>query len=197
MGKIYTKTGDSGSTSLFSGIRVEKSCLHIHALGTVDECNSAIGLAVSFIPEKEIFSSLKNELIVIQHSLFDLGAHLATPQTHSSNEKLFLARFEDKEIEALEKWIDFMEEKLPKLKSFILPGGGAIGAHLHLARSFCRRAERYVVDLATSGDASESALKYINRLSDYLFVASRYANLLQQSPETPWQKHLLEKEDQG
>jgi len=195
MGKIYTKTGDSGTTSLFSGVRVEKSSLHIHALGTVDECNSAIGLALSFLPEKEIFSPLRKQLIIVQHSLFDLGAHLATPRTQSSNEKLSLARFEDEEIEALEKWIDDMEKTLPKLTSFILPGGGLAGAQLHVARSFCRRAERYIVDLATTGDTSAKALKYINRLSDYLFVASRYANFLQGSQETYWQKHFLEKDE--
>jgi cob(I)alamin adenosyltransferase len=195
MVKIYTKSGDNGTTSLFSGQRVEKSSISIHALGAVDECNSTIGLAVAFLPEADRFSSLKKQLLIIQHALFDLGAHIATPRTRSSDAKLASTSFEEEAVAALEKWIDAMEESLPQLKSFILPGGGLCGAHLHLARSVCRRAERSIVDLAAAGDVSQKALKYINRLSDYLFVASRYVNFLQNCPETPWQKHLLEKEE--
>lgn len=187
--KIYTKTGDKGETSLFTGQRVPKNDLFIDALGTVDECNSAIGAAISFMNNEPLLQSTKEELEIIQHALFDVGAALATPRTRAANSKIDKTRFDHDGIELLEKWIDKMDETLPELKAFILPGGHPAGAMLHLARSICRRAERIVVPLNTSADVSDHVLIYLNRLSDYLFVASRYINHLAKSPETLWEHH--------
>lgn len=188
--KIYTKTGDKGETSLFSGQRVSKNDPFIEALGTVDECNSAIGAAIAFIPKEGRYNEILEQLIVIQHALFDLGAALATPRTKANNAKIDKTRFDQEEIELIEKWIDEMEKELPELKTFILPGGHKAGALLHLARSVCRRAERQVVPLASHADVSEKVIRYLNRLSDYLFMCSRRVNQLADTPETKWKPHL-------
>ena len=186
MTKIYTKTGDKGETSLFSGQRVPKSDPCIEALGTVDECNSAIGAAISLMPNTLEFENTQEQLETIQHALFDLGAALATPITRAAEAKIKKTRFDHKEIEALEQWIDLMEKHLPPLKTFILPGGHPCGAMLHLARTICRRAERLVIPIHQQGDVSEHVVIYLNRLSDYLFVCSRYLNHLAKRPETFW-----------
>lgn len=185
--KIYTKTGDEGETSLFSGQRVTKDDPFIIALGTVDECNSAIGIALSFMLNDPSLNSLREQLEIIQHTLFDLGAALATPRTRSTENKLERTRFDNEGTQLLEKWIDQMEETLPELHTFILPGGHTAGAFLHLARSICRRAERTVTPL--KADVSRNVVKYLNRLSDYLFVASRFLNYSCQMPETQWTPH--------
>jgi cob(I)alamin adenosyltransferase len=192
--KIYTKTGDSGETSLFSGQRVPKNDPFIEALGSVDECNSAIGIAHSFIGSEPALKHTKDQLEVIQHTLFDLGASLATPRTRSSDNKLERTRFDDEGTELLEKWMDEMEHALPELHTFILPGGHAAGAFLHLARSICRRAERNVMPLSKKADVSKNVFVYLNRLSDYLFVASRYVNHLYKQPEVQWVMHKHHKE---
>lgn len=189
--KIYTRTGDKGETSLFTGQRVPKDDPFIDALGTVDECNSAIGLTVSLLPPLPTFKEVREQLETIQHALFDVGAALATPRNSAAGAKLDKTRFNPKAIETLEKWIDGMELKLEPLKAFILPGGHASGASLHLARSFCRRAERQVLPLQRRGDVSDEVMIYLNRLSDYLFVASRYINSLCESPETLWEHHKM------
>ena len=191
MVKIYTKTGDQGQTSLFTGHRVPKSSPYINALGTVDECNSTIGASISFIPNEPRFEKIKKELTHIQHSLFDLGAALATPRTIAPTAKISKTRFDADETAKLERWIDEMEKDLPPLKAFILPGGHPAGSLLHMARCFCRKAERSILPLAESGDVGEALLAYINRLSDYLFVASRTLNHLAHSPETLWQPHEM------
>jgi cob(I)alamin adenosyltransferase len=188
--KIYTKTGDKGQTSLFTGQRVPKNDPFIEALGTVDECNSTIGVAISFMQD-QILHPIKEQLEVIQHALFDVGAALATPRTKAINSKLDKTRFDHDAIALLEQWIDKMEEDLPELKAFILPGGHPAGALLHLARSICRRAERSVIPLNASADVSDHVLIYFNRLSDYLFVLSRYVNHLSKKPETLWEPHKL------
>ncbi len=188
MSKIYTRTGDKGTTSLFTGERVAKNDPYMEALGTVDECNSTIGVAISLLPEN---LAIKEQLEIIQHALFDLGAALATPRTKATANKIDKTRFDVEETEALEKWIDKMDHELPTLHSFILPGGHPAGATLHLARALCRRAERYVVPLNSSADVSDNVLTYLNRLSDYLFVASRYINQQVRCPETSWQPHKL------
>lgn len=187
--KIYTKTGDKGETSLFTGQRVPKTDPFIEALGSVDECNSAIGAALSLLPENATIKPVQDQLIMIQHALFDVGAALATPRTRAVDSKLKKTRFDHEEIELLEKWMDEMEAKLPELKAFILPGGHPAGAALHLARSICRRAERRTIPL--NADVSETVLVYLNRLSDYLFFVSRYVNFLMNCPETKWMPHLL------
>ena len=187
--KIYTKSGDHGETSLFSGDRVLKNDPFIEALGTVDECNSSIGIAISLMDEQSSLKSTRHQLETIQHTLFDLGASLATPRTRVHGAKIDRTRFDADGTELLEKWIDEMEESLPELHTFILPGGHPAGAFLHLARSICRRAERNVIAIAKHGDVSKNVIIYLNRLSDYLFVVSLYANYLYKLPETPWIKH--------
>lgn len=187
--KLYTKTGDKGETSLFSGQRVLKNDPFIEALGTVDECNSAIGAALSLFPANHTMKPIKEQLETIQHALFDVGAALATPRTKAAQSKLEKTRFDNEAVEALEKWIDSMEEHLPPLHAFILPGGHPAGSLLHLARSICRRAERRVLPLHKSGDVSDVVVIYLNRLSDYLFSVSRYVNHLNHSPETLWKQH--------
>ena len=191
MTKIYTKTGDKGETSLFSGQRVSKCDPFIDALGTVDECNCAIGLSISHLPKDKQFHEIKEQLETIQHALFDLGAALATPRTKSANAKIEKTRFDHEEIVVLEKAIDSMEEELTPLHTFILPGGHPAGAALHLARSICRRAERLVTPIHKNADVSNDILIYLNRLSDYLFVLSRYVNSLAKCHETKWQPHKL------
>ncbi len=189
--KIYTKTGDKGETSLFTGQRVPKNNPTIEALGTVDECNSAIGAAIAFIPSEGQYKNIHNQLTIIQHALFDLGAALATPRSKANSVKIDKTRFDQEEIELIEKWIDEMSNELPELRTFILPGGHPGGALLHLARSVCRRAERVVVPLSNHADVSEKVIRYLNRLSDYLFMCSRMVNHLAASPETKWKPHLL------
>jgi len=187
--KIYTKTGDKGETSLFSGQRVPKNDPFIDALGTVDECNSAIGAAVALLPMESSFKTSREQLEYIQHALFDLGAALATPRTKAAPTKIEKTRFDPETIELLEKWIDTMEEQLPPLHTFILPGGHPSGSMLHLARSICRRAERLVIPIHKHADVSDNVVIFLNRLSDYLFVASRHVNFLAKRPETLWEKH--------
>lgn len=185
--KIYTRTGDKGDTSLFTGQRVPKDDPFIDALGTVDECNCALGSAIALLPEQDSLNAVREQLITIQHALFDVGAALATPRNTAAAAKLTLTRFDDDSTKSLEKWIDNMDAELPKLAAFILPGGHPAGAMLHLARSFCRRAERQVLPLYRRGDVSDNVLIYLNRLSDYLFVLSRYVNMQCNRPETIWE----------
>lgn len=187
--KIYTRTGDKGMTSLFSGERVLKNNAFIEAVGTVDEGNSALGLALSFLPKEEKFNATRQQLEMIQHALFDVGAALSTPRTCDQSQKLEKTRFGDEAIALLEKWIDAMDEQLPALKTFILPGGHPAGAALHLSRSIIRRAERIVVPLYEQADVTQAVLVYLNRLSDYLFIVSRFVNHQLQVPETTWQHH--------
>jgi len=167
--RIYTKTGDKGLTSLGDGTRVSKSALRVEAFGTVDEANAAVGLAR--LHAKGKFDVL---LARIQNDLFDLGADLCVPETTKSAKSRL--RIADAQVARLEHEIDVMNAKLKSLNSFVLPGGSALAAHLHLARTIVRRAERLMVQLSKSEKVGEAALRYVNRLSDHLFVASRAAN---------------------
>lgn len=174
--KIYTRTGDQGQTSLFGGARVAKSDARIEAYGTIDELNSFIGVART----TPIPADTDRTLDRVQHDLFEIGAHLASPGT---------SRFPGVEavrIEDLERAIDTMERELSPLKNFILPGGSSGAAQLHVARTVCRRAERLVVALGDDTDATRSTIAYLNRLSDYLFVAARFANLRADVDDVPW-----------
>jgi cob(I)alamin adenosyltransferase len=174
LNKIYTRTGDSGTTGLGTGERVRKDHLRIAAYGTVDETNAVIGLVRQHL---EDHPALDKQLERIQNDLFDLGADLCVPDR---GEKLAYdpLRMTDDQAERLEREIDGMNAELKPLNSFVLPGGTAAAAALHVARTVCRRAEREMVALAASDGepVSDAAMKYINRLSDYLFVASRYVN---------------------
>ncbi|ANK87432.1 MULTISPECIES: cob(I)yrinic acid a,c-diamide adenosyltransferase [unclassified Rhizobium] len=174
LNKIYTKTGDDGTTGLAAGRRRRKDDLRVAAYGTIDEANSAIGLArlhTTGSPELDAM------LMSIQNDLFDLGADLATPDTGEPPVYEPL-RIVETQVERIECDIDRLNADLDPLKSFILPGGSPAAAHLHLARTIARRAERLMVTLArTDGEiVGETAMKYINRLSDFLFVAARHAN---------------------
>jgi len=162
----------------------------MHALGTIDECNSAIGLAISFLPEQDDFQEIREHLIAIQHALFDLGAAVATPRNRSSEAKVKKTRFGHNGIEKLELWMDKMEKKLPKLKTFILPGGHPSSAALHMARNICRRAERHAIPLHTHGAVNDNVIVYLNRLSDYFFMLTRMINHMTNTPETRWEHHV-------
>jgi cob(I)alamin adenosyltransferase len=179
--KIYTKTGDSGDTSLFGGQRVPKDALRIEAYGTVDELNSMLGIVRSDGAPEELDGILE----AIQHDLFDLGADLATPRPAS---KVSVKRITAKDVQALERFIDGVDPKLKPLRSFILPGGSSIAARLHFARTVCRRAERVCVRLSRNEDIGEDVTVYLNRLSDLLFVLARYANVLAGVSETRWKQ---------
>jgi len=174
LNKIYTRTGDDGSTALGSGERRKKYDLRVAAYGTIDEANAAIGVArLHTSPDAELDAALAR----IQNDLFDVGADLCTPGKGKGPGGARLT-VTDKQVEWLEAEIDRFNAALQPLRSFVLPGGSAASAHLHLARTICRRAERLIAELKDKPDDSVSSevLKYVNRLSDFLFVASRYAN---------------------
>lgn len=189
--KIYTKTGDKGTTSLFTGNKVSKNDPFIEALGAVDEGNSAIGTAIAFLPNNSNLAITKHQLETIQHTLFDVGATIATPASQATEKKLEKTRFDHEGITLLEQWIDAMETQIPALTHFILPGGHPAGAFLHLSRSLIRRAERSVASLYENENVAQDVLIYLNRLSDYLFVASRFINYNLKIPETQWQPHQV------
>ncbi|OGD87677.1 ATP:cob(I)alamin adenosyltransferase [Candidatus Curtissbacteria bacterium RIFCSPHIGHO2_01_FULL_41_11] len=176
--KIYTKTGDSGTTSLFGGERVDKSSARINAYGTVDELNSIIGVIVAFKPDGKI----AEKLLRVQSELFALGSGLATP----ASVKVKIPRVGASNIKRLEREIDIWSLKLPQLKNFILPGGSVVGSHLHMARTVARRAERAIVELANSEKINKLDLIYINRLSDWFFTLARYANQVDGNKEVVW-----------
>lgn len=187
LNRIYTRTGDEGTTALGSGDRVAKHDLRIEAFGTVDEANAAIGIARRHTAA-DALADLDAMLARIQNDLFDLGADLCVPDTGETPEFEPL-RIVAGQAERLEAEIDAMNEDLEPLRSFILPGGTDASAALHLARTIARRAERRMVELsAREGEqVGPEALKYINRLSDFLFVASRHANRKLEVGDVLWQ----------
>ena len=179
--KIYTKTGDAGTTGLFGGPRVSKDDARICAYGSIDELNAVLGLARSVGLESQQDAMLKS----VQICLFSIGAELATPEP----EKHSLKWKGTSEVTMMEQWIDQIDAALPPLRNFVLPGGAATASHLHLARTVCRRTEREIVSLRSNpriSDVSEIVI-YLNRLSDLLFVMARQANLLANIPDVPWQ----------
>ena len=180
--KIYTKTGDKGSTSLFDGKRVKKYAERVEAYGTVDELNSVIGIALSY----KIPDNLEALLVKISNMLFVLGSDLATPLSSKNEDKI--SRISESDIDFLEKSIDDLTSELPELKNFILPGGSRAGSFLHLARTVCRRAERLTVSLSEREEIGLSPIIYLNRLSDFLFTAARYANHKSGFTERNWEK---------
>ena len=178
--KIYTKTGDTGETSLFGGQRLAKSHLRIEAYGTVDELNAVLGVVRSLDPSSEIDVLVEE----IQQHLFVIGAELASPQGSVEG----LPPTGAAQIEHVESAIDRFEQQLPELKQFILPGGVPIAANLHLARCICRRAERRIVELSQTQQSNvpQAVLVYFNRLGDLLFVMAREANRYAGSDDVPW-----------
>ena len=172
LNKIYTKTGDSGETALGNGSRVAKHAVRVNSYGTVDETNATVGLA-----RLHASGEIDEQLAMIQNDLFDLGADLCRPDMDKDHEAPYTPlRMVDSQVERLEREIDAMTKKVEPLKSFILPGGSALAAHLHLCRTVSRRAERLTVELATMESVNPAAVKYLNRLSDWFFQAGRIAN---------------------
>lgn len=182
LNKIYTRTGDKGTTGLASGDRVAKHNTRIAAYGTVDETNAVLGLVMVALEREGTTghgADLQAITLRIQNDLFDLGADLATPEKPDDKEPEYPPlRISAAQVKRLEEEIDTLNEELQPLRSFVLPGGNAIAAYLHLARTVSRRAERLMVELSEMEDeiVSEEALQYINRLSDLLFVMSRFVN---------------------
>ncbi|MBI1786002.1 MAG: cob(I)yrinic acid a,c-diamide adenosyltransferase [Acidobacteria bacterium] len=185
LNRIYTKRGDAGETSLVGGQRLPKDARRIEAYGTVDELNALVGMACLSSEEHglELAAILKR----VQHELFNLGSILATlPEDVHPHQP----RITEAEIRRLEAEIDRMNEGLPELRSFVLPGGCRLNNELHLCRTVCRRAERIVVALAREEQAPPEAIQYLNRLSDAFFVWSRWASMQLQAPEVLWQPNL-------
>lgn len=172
LSKIYTKTGDAGETALGNGTRVAKHSLRVSSYGTVDELNATVGLArLHADPEIDM------QLAAIQNDLFDLGADLCRPDMARDSEAEYPPlRMASSQVDRLEAEIDAMNGALEPLRSFILPGGSALAAHLHLCRTVARRAERLTVELATVEEINTDSVKFLNRLSDWFFVAARIAN---------------------
>jgi len=188
--KIYTKTGDDGSTGLFGNERVAKDARRVDAYGTIDEANSVIGTALAAGAPAD----LARVLIDLQARLFDLGADLATPRG-SRPDPTYLTRIDEGHVEALEKLIDRFDAGLPPLTNFILPGGTATSAHLHQARAVTRRAERILVTLAREEELGPCVIRFVNRLSDLLFVLARAANHAAGVSDVPWRPRADEPED--
>jgi cob(I)alamin adenosyltransferase len=178
--KIYTRTGDSGDTGLFDGRRVRKSDMRVDAYGEIDELNAAVGVALAYGVDPGMTAMLES----IQRDLFAVGGRLADPNHRVAGrvEKMVVG---GTEVSRLEQWIDTLEAELSPLRRFILPGGSPAGAALHLARTICRRAERRVVALGAD-QIEADLLAYINRLSDFLFVAARAVNRRAGAPEREW-----------
>jgi cob(I)alamin adenosyltransferase len=170
LNRIYTRTGDKGDTALGNGKRVRKYDLRIEAYGTVDETNACVGVA-----RLHTEGALDQMLARVQNDLFDLGADLCVPADGGEVAAKAL-RITQAQVDRLERELDALNEKLAPLRSFVLPGGSAAAAHLHVARTVCRRAERLIVKLAENEAVGEACVKYANRLSDFLFVAARFAN---------------------
>jgi cob(I)alamin adenosyltransferase len=181
--KIYTKTGDQGTTSLFGGKRVSKADLRIDTYGTVDELNSYLGL----LRDQPVNVNRSETLIEIQDRLFTIGSILAT---EPGNTKVKIPHLSEADIQFLEKEIDAMDATLPAMRFFVLPGGHPSVSHCHIARTVCRRAERLTIALHAAEPIDVLVIQYLNRLSDYLFMLSRkMANELN-APETPWKPRM-------
>ena len=183
--KIYTKTGDKGETSLYGGTRVSKAAARVESYGTLDELNAFIGLAKAEISDEKVSSQLQK----IQFDLFTVGSEAATP-----TDKMFLANgksrldllISEEEIMELERWMDNFDAELEPLQFFILPSGGKAAASVHVCRTVCRRAERSMVFLNETEEVRPELIKYLNRLSDYLFILARYISKISGEKEDYW-----------
>jgi len=181
--KIYTKTGDLGTTALFGGKRVSKADLRIDTYGTVDELNSFLGL----VRDQEVNRNRKNELIEVQDRLFTIGSILAT---EPGNTKVKTPLLKEEDVSFLETKIDAMDSELPLMRSFVLPGGHPSVSYCHVTRTVCRRAERICISLSQHEAVDPLIIKYLNRLSDYLFVLSRKIAHELKAEETPWKPRM-------
>ncbi len=178
--KLYTKTGDSGETSLLGGKRVGKDCIEMGAIGEVDELNALLGVIIADMEQSDV----SERLIQVQHKLFTLGSQLAAVQT----ELVDVPEVLDIDVSDLEVWIDELQSQVSELKQFILPGGDRIAAQIFFARAVCRRAERACVGLSKKHEISKLVLQYLNRLSDLLFVLGRFVNKERGVEEVVWEK---------
>jgi len=176
--RIYTRTGDGGTTGLSGGERIPKSDPLMEAVGTVDELNAAVGVARAHLGQGD----LADHLASVQGWLFELGAEVAAPQ----KKRHFFETLNDSHVQRLEQWIDEMAEGLEELRNFILPGGSKAASHLHLARAVCRRSERSIVELSQIESLRPVVLQFLNRLSDWLFVAAREANRQEGVEDSKW-----------
>ncbi|CEJ00798.1 Putative ATP:cob(I)alamin adenosyltransferase [Rhizopus microsporus] len=190
--KIYTKTGDQGTSSLYNGERRQKDDEIFEALGTTDELTSNIGMAIEFLEDDAHWGPyLVDRLTTIQCLLQDIGSNIATPRQQSSESRLNRTAFDMVHVSKLEEWIDEMDTELPRLTQFILPSGGKASASLHIARSVCRRAERHVQPLSRTQMCDDSVLIFLNRLSDFLFTAARWIAHKQGKQEKIYKKPSL------
>ena len=186
--KLYTKTGDKGKTSLLGGTKVAKDDLRIEAYGNVDELNSFIGYLKD---QKQVENKLKKQLYWIQENLFTIGSILATEPGFSGFE---LSKISEEKVTELETWIDKFEREVPPLKNFILPGGHPIVSLSHVCRTVCRRTERSIITLANNNQIDAVIIKFVNRLSDYLFIFARAVGQQLNAPEILW---TPDKDEQG
>ena len=180
--KVYTRTGDAGTTALVGGKRVAKHSMRIEAYGTLDELNSSIGLITSHPDLKEPDRLF---LTAVQSHLFDIGSYLACPP---DSDFQLPSGVTPERLTRLEKEIDRLDETLPRINRFILPGGSELAARCHMARTICRRAERHITALAETTSIAPETLAYVNRLSDYLFTPARFNNIITDNPEIFWEK---------
>lgn len=179
---LYTRTGDAGETSLVGGERVRKNSARLEAYGTVDELSVALGALAS---DSRCDAEIRRQVMDVQNELFNIGCYLATDPGNVSPACASLATGK---LGELEKWIDTLDDKTPKIRAFVLPGGSESASKAHTARVICRRAERRILDLAEESYVDPAVIKYINRLSDYLFIAARYQNFLEGIEEVTWKQ---------
>lgn len=186
MGKsnLYTRTGDCGTTSLVGGERVKKNSLRLEAYGTLDELSSNLGLLIS---DPACVAEVGEELRQVQNELFNIGSYLATA-VPDGEETPCASLVDGEKIQRIEGWIDAIDEQTPKIRAFVLPGGSEAASRAHVCRVVCRRAERRILDLAEAEYVDPAVIRYVNRLSDYLFIAARYLNFMQGMEEIVWKK---------
>jgi len=182
--KVYTRQGDTGTSALIGGERVGKDSPRLECYGTVDELNATLGLVAVALEQSEAESRLRPVIVRIQNELFNLGTQLATPEADRRKRS---PAVEQRHVDAMEADIDALNQDLAPLTSFVLPGGGSVSAHCHLARTVCRRAERLVVGLAQSEDVDDILVAYLNRLSDAMFVFGRWAAFKDGQNELLWE----------
>lgn len=180
---LYTATGDKGMTSLVGGERIAKNSERLEAYGTIDELSSALGVVAA---DPECIEEIKGQIMEIQNELFNIGCYLATQPAENDEPKL--KDLTQEKIATLEGWIDALDAQTPKIRAFVLPGGSKLAAETHLARTICRRAERRILDLTTISYVDNNLIKYINRLSDYLFICARYFNFRLGIDEIVWRQ---------
>lgn len=181
--QLYTRTGDQGSTSLVGGERVRKNSIRLEAYGTIDELSSCLG-SIASDPACDL--EVKGQILDVQNELFNIGSYLATAVDDGATPRC--ESVDSAKMQTLEGWIDALDEQTPKIRAFVLPGGCGLASKAHVARTVCRRAERRLLDLADTDYVDPAVISYINRLSDYLFIAARHFNFIQSEEELVWKK---------